>query len=189
MKVRPIHHIPMRPEYNSPFSAGYTIEGGKLLFFSGCGPIPIYHKHPHDPVEEASWLAGTFRDQCERTFANIGTILEAAGTDWSGMLKLNIYLTDMSQQNILNEISARTFGPHDPPARTLVAVPELAHPDMLIEVEGVAAVPAAKAKKAAAPKKAAKKASQKAPAKKAAGAKAAARKAVPKKTAGRSARR
>ena len=141
MKIVPVHHIPMRPEYNSPFSAGYLVEGGRLLFFSGCGPIPIYHKHPHDAVEEASWLAGTFRDQCERTFANMHTVLKAAGGDWASMLKLNIYLTDMSQQNILNEISARTFGAANPPARTLVAVPELAHPSMMIEIEGVAAVP------------------------------------------------
>ena len=61
-------------------------------------------------------------------------------------LKVGYYLTDMTQQNILNEISARTFGPGNPPARTLVAVPELAHPDMMIEVEGVAAVPVPAAK-------------------------------------------
>lgn len=144
MKITPLHHIPMRPEYKSPFSAGYVIEGGRLLFFSGCGPIPIYHKHPHDPVAESEWLAGSFRDQCEKTFENIHTILKSAGGDWSSMLKLNIYLTDMKQQNILNEISARTFGFDNPPARTLVAVPELAHPDMMLEIEGVAALPAAR---------------------------------------------
>jgi len=151
MKLIPVHHVPMRPEFNSPFSAGYLVEGGRLLFFSGCGPVPSYHKHPHDPVEEAQWFAGDFRDQCEKTFANMRLILQAAGADWPNMLKLNIYLTDMTQQNILNEISTRTFGPKNPPARTLVAVPELAHPNMLLEIEGVAAVPAPK--KAAARKK------------------------------------
>ena len=142
MKLIPVHHVPMRPEFNSPFSAGYLVEGGRLLFFSGCGPVPSYHKHPHDPVEEAQWFAGDFRDQCEKTFANMRLILQAAGADWPNMLKLNIYLTDMTQQNILNEISTRTFDPKNPPARTLVAVPELAHPSMLLEIEGVAAVPA-----------------------------------------------
>ena len=141
MKMTPVHHIPMRSEFNSPFAAGYLVEGGRLLFFSGCGPLPSYHKHPHDPAEEAQWFAGDFRDQCERTFANIRLILKAAGGDWPNMLKLNIYLTDMSKQNILNEISARTFGPLNPPARMLVAVPELAHPNMMLEIEGVAAVP------------------------------------------------
>ena len=139
MKVTPVHHLPMLPEYRSPFSAGYLIEGGRLLFFSGCCPVPPYHKHPHDPVEEAQWLAGDFREQCERTFANIKLVLDAAGSSWKQMLKLNIYVTDMSQQNILNEISARIFGPDSPPARTLIGVPELAPPRMMIEIEGVAA--------------------------------------------------
>jgi enamine deaminase RidA (YjgF/YER057c/UK114 family) len=48
----------------------------------------------------------------------------------------------MDGQNILNEISARHFDPHNPPARTLVGVPTLAHPNMLIEIDGVAAAPA-----------------------------------------------
>jgi len=85
-------------------------------------------------------LAGDFRDQCEKTFDHIHQILDAAGGSWGDMIKLNIYLTDMSQQNILNEISNRTFGAEAPPARTLVSVPELAHPRMMIEIEGVAAL-------------------------------------------------
>ena len=82
MPITPIHHIPLRPEYRSPFSAAFAVENARLLMFSGCGPIPIYHAHPHDPVAEAEWLAGGIREQTEKTFANIGTILEAAGADF-----------------------------------------------------------------------------------------------------------
>ena len=77
----------------------------------------------------------------EKTFANIGTILEAAGADFSQIVKLNIYLTDMSGQNAVNEISARHFDAANPPPRTLVCVTELAHPGMLIEIEGMVATP------------------------------------------------
>jgi enamine deaminase RidA (YjgF/YER057c/UK114 family) len=142
MKVEPVHHLPMRPEYKSPFSAAYAIEGGRLIFFSGCCTVPTYHKHPHDPDEERQWLAGDFRTQTERTFAHIKEILDAAGTDFRHVLKLTIFTTDMASQNILNEISARYFDPERPPARTLVGIPTLAHPGMLIEIEGVAAAPA-----------------------------------------------
>jgi hypothetical protein len=31
MKVEPIHRVPMRREYNSSFSAAYSIEGGWLV--------------------------------------------------------------------------------------------------------------------------------------------------------------
>jgi enamine deaminase RidA (YjgF/YER057c/UK114 family) len=141
MKVEPVHHLPMRPEYKSPFSAAYAIEGGRLIFFSGCCTVPTYHKHPHDPDEERQWLAGDFREQTERTFRHIKEILDAAGTDFGLVLKLTIFTTDMASQDILNEISARYFDPQRPPARTLVGVPTLAHPGMLIEIEGVAAAP------------------------------------------------
>ncbi|MGE0797380.1 MAG: RidA family protein [Lautropia sp.] len=143
MNVSAIHHVPMLPEYASPFSAAYSVQlpTGKLLFCSGCGPVPTYHKHPHDPVEEAQWLAGDFREQCERTFENIRLTLHAAGGEWRHVVKLNIHLTDMANQNILNEISARIFGADHPPARTLLGAPLLAHPKMLLEVEAIAAIP------------------------------------------------
>jgi len=144
MKVEPIHHVPMLPEYKSPFSAAYSIEGGRLIFFSGCCTVPTYHKHPHDPDEERQWLAGDFREQTERTFSHIKQIIDAAGAQMKDILKLTIFTTDMGSQNILNEISDRYFGHEQPPARSLVGVPALAHPGMLIEIEGVAAAPAKK---------------------------------------------
>ena len=141
MKITPIHHEPMRPEFKSPFTAAFAAEDARLLFLSGCCTIPIYHKHPHDPVEEAQWLEGDMREQTERTFAHMKQILDAAGGDFANVLFLTIYLTDMSLQDELNEISARIFGAENPPARTLVEVKALAHPDMLIEIDGIAALP------------------------------------------------
>ena len=141
MSITPIHHMPLKPEHKSPFSAAFSVENAKLLLFSGCGPIPIYHTHPHDPAAEAEWLAGDMHEQTEKTFANIGTILAAAEADFSHVVKLNIYLTDMTGQDILNEISARHFDPANPPPRTLVGVAELAHPKMLVEIEAMVAVP------------------------------------------------
>ncbi len=141
MKIEPIHHVPLLPEYKSPFSAAYSIEGGRLIFFSGCCTVPTYHTHPHDPEEERQWLKGDFREQTERTFQHIKQILDASGAKFTDVMKLNIFVTDMDGQNILNEISARYFDPNKPPARTLVGVPTLAHPGMLIEIDGVAAAP------------------------------------------------
>ena len=73
---------------------------------------------------------------------HIKEILGAAGARMTDVLKLTIFTTDMASQNILNEISARYFGNDNPPARSLIGVPTLAHPGMLIEIEGVAAAPA-----------------------------------------------
>ncbi len=141
MPITPVHHVPMKPEYKSPFSAGFLVDDCRLLFLSGCCTIPIYHKHPHDPAEEAEWLKGDFAEQTERTFAHMKQILDAAGGGFEHVVFLTIYLTDMAGQDVLNEISYRIFSRQNPPARTLLKVAELAHPNMLIEVDGVAAIP------------------------------------------------
>jgi len=141
MKIIPIHHEPMRPEFNSPFSAGCAVEDARLVFISGCCTVPSYHKHPHDPIEEKQWVACDFREQTERTFAHMRLILDAAGATFANVVFLTIYLTDVSDQDVLNEISARLFGPDNPPPRTVLQVVALAHPDMSIEIDGVAAVP------------------------------------------------
>ena len=141
MKISPIHHIPMEPSFKSPYSAAFAVEDARLIFFSGCCCIPIYHKHPHVPEEEAEWLKGGIREQTEKTFENIGRVLDAAGADFSNVVKITIYMTDISGQDVMNEISARCFGKENPPARTLLQVAALAHPGMLIEIDGYAAVP------------------------------------------------
>jgi len=123
-----------------PFIPACVVNGGKLVFLSGCGPVPLYHKHPHDPVEERSWLAGGFRAQLDKTFENIKMVLAAVGADLSRIVKLTIYLTDISHQNELNKAIYEYFGTENPPPRTLVSVPALSHEDMLIEVDATAAI-------------------------------------------------
>src|SRR3546814_290707 len=114
MKIQPIHHIPMKPEYRSPYSAGFAVEDARIVFLAGCCTIPIYHKHPHDPDEEAQWLAGDIRDQTERTFEHIKEILDRVGGDFSSILQVTIYCTNIDDQNVINEISAKYFGTENP---------------------------------------------------------------------------
>lgn len=140
MIIAPIHHEPMKPEYKSPFSAAMAVEDARLIFVSGCCTIPIYHKHPHDPVEERQWLQGDLREQTERTFEHMKLVLDAAKADFSNVLFLTIYMTDMAGQDIMNEISARHFDPANPPGRTLLQVMALAHPNMMIEIDAIAAI-------------------------------------------------
>lgn len=140
MSVKPIHYVPLKPEYNSPFSAGYEVKDAQLIFFSGCNTVPPYHKHPHVPEEEEQWLKGDIREQTERTFSHIQKVLKAGGADFKNVVMLRIYMTNVSGQNVLNEISRKHFDPEKPPARTLLEVKSLAHPGMLIEIDGVAAI-------------------------------------------------
>lgn len=141
MPVSPLHHLPMKPVYRSPFSAGYVAENVRLILLSGCGPVPTYHKHPHDPAEEAKWFEGGIEQQIRMTFENIRLSLEAGGAGMKDIVRLLIFMNDVAGgQDILNEITYEIFGRENPPARTLIEARN-AHPKMLIEIEATAAVP------------------------------------------------
>ena len=139
MKITPIHPQEPKPEYNMPFVPAFAVEGGKLVFVAGCGPIPPYHKHPHDPAEEARWFKGGIREQTEKTFEHIREVLVAAGGDLHNIVKMTIYLSNIADQNVVNEVSAELFGKANPPPRTVVQC-VLNHVDMKLEIDVIAAV-------------------------------------------------
>ena len=140
MMITPVHSRENKPEYRMPFVPAFVVEGAKLVFVAGCGPIPPYHKHPHVPEEEAEWMRGGIREQTRKTFEHIKEVLGAAGAVLGNVVKLTIYLRDVADQNVVNEISAEMFGTERPPPRTVVQVAALNHDDMLLEIDVIAAV-------------------------------------------------
>ena len=57
------------------------------------------------------------------------------------MVKLNIYVVDIFQVQVLREVRDRYVNTHNPPASTLVEVRRLAREEFLIEIEAVAHLP------------------------------------------------
>src|SRR6059058_2284502 len=86
MKITPVHSRENKPEYRMPFVPAFMVEGAKLVFVAGCGPIPPYHKHPHVPEEEAEWFKGGIREQTLKTFEHIKMVLAAAGADLTNIV-------------------------------------------------------------------------------------------------------
>ena len=97
MKITPVHSRENKPEYKMPFVPAFVVEGAKLVFVAGCGPIPPYHKHPHVPEEEAEWMRGGIREQTRKTFEHIKEVLGAAGADLTNVVKLTIFLRDVGR--------------------------------------------------------------------------------------------
>ena len=78
--------------------------------------------------------------QMVRIMENIGACLRAAGAGFSDVAKVTIFVKDMGHRARLSPIRQRYFEGGNP-ASTLVEVSELAHPDLLIEVEAIAVLP------------------------------------------------
>ena len=82
------------------------------------------------------------RLQTRAVIENIRDILQAAGADLDDLVQVTSYLVDMSDFAAYNEVYAEFFT-EDGPTRTTVAVRELPHPDLLIEIQAVAYKPEA----------------------------------------------
>jgi reactive intermediate/imine deaminase len=91
------------------------------------------------PISADGELVGVddFGSQVRQVFENLRSVLEAAGTGFDAVVKLTVYLTDMSLLREYARIKGDFFsGPQ--PASTAVGVTALARPGMLVEVEAIA---------------------------------------------------
>lgn len=105
-----------------------AIRVGNIVYMSGqIGLNPASMK-----LEEG------LENQIVRVFENLKAVAEAAGGGLSDIVKLNIYLTDLSNFAKVNEIMAKYFQqPY--PARAAVGVSQLPR-DAKVEADGVMSI-------------------------------------------------
>jgi enamine deaminase RidA (YjgF/YER057c/UK114 family) len=74
-------------------------------------------------------------------YKNVQQVLHAAGSSLDHVVTTTTYLVNASDYRALNEVRAQYFAA-DAPASAVVVVKELVRPDLLVEVEAVAEIPA-----------------------------------------------
>jgi enamine deaminase RidA (YjgF/YER057c/UK114 family) len=82
---------------------------------------------------------GDFKGQAREAFRALKALVEAAGGTMDSIVKINTYVTDIRYRADLVPVRQEFF-PRRSPASTLVQVGALAHPEWLIEIEGIAGV-------------------------------------------------
>lgn len=100
------------------------------------GTVYIAGQLPIDP-ETGEKCLGSIEEQTEQVLKNVAAILDAAGSGLDRVLKVTIYVSDISLWGGVNAVYAKFFGDHRP-ARVVVPTRELHH-GFLIEVEAIAA--------------------------------------------------
>ena len=117
-------NTPKAPAAIGPYSQG--IDTGSLVFT--CGQIaldPAGGPMPTDPAAQA-----------RQVMENLKAILEAAGSSLAKVVKVTIFLQDMGQFGVINEVYASYFSGSFP-ARSTVQVSRLPK-DALVEIEVIA---------------------------------------------------
>ena len=84
-------------------------------------------------------VEGGVEAQTERAVANVDALLSAAGLRFGDVVKVTVFLKNMSDFAAMNAIYARSFAPEGvvPPARSTVEVARLPK-DALVEIEVIA---------------------------------------------------
>jgi reactive intermediate/imine deaminase len=115
------------PSAIGPYSQAVTV--GNTTYLSG--QIPL---NPETMKVETT----DFAEQADQVFRNIKAVTEAAGGSVKDIVKLNIYLTDLNNFAMVNEVMVRYFeAPF--PARAAIGVAALPL-GVQVEVEGVMVV-------------------------------------------------
>lgn len=84
--------------------------------------------------------AGDMGAQAKQVFENLKAALAVSGATFEDVVKINTYVTDMTELPAIRSVRASYFGAHAP-ASTLVQVVRLARPEFLIEIEAIVALP------------------------------------------------
>ena len=128
-------------ETNTPFSSAIKVRSGNIVFLSGtvgAGP----HSHPHVPAE-FDHLDFSTEAQTERVMENLKAMVEAAGGQLTDIIQITRFVREVgSNQDAINVVMNRYWGPDHRPASTTVEIVRLAtDPRFILEVEAVAVVP------------------------------------------------
>jgi 2-iminobutanoate/2-iminopropanoate deaminase len=116
---------PHAPQAIGPYSQ--AIRAGDLLFVSG--QIPL------DPAT-GQIVDGGIGPQTERVLTSIGAILTAAGSSYDQVVRCTVFLADMSEFAVMNEVYGRFFT-SPAPARATVQVARLPR-DVRVEIDVIA---------------------------------------------------
>lgn len=113
---------------------------GDFLFVSGTSSRRPDNSFEGVQVDAMGVTALDIRQQTRAVIENMRDILQSAGADLSDLVETQAFLVNMNDFGGYNEVWAQYFD-YDGPTRTTVAVHQLPHPHLVIEIKGVAYKP------------------------------------------------
>lgn len=123
-----IERIRIDPDPYEPFRLAQGYRVGDLLFISGQAAI-----------DQSGRMVGIgdFEAQAKQAFENLDRVLRAGGSNLRNVVKVTIFLTDMTNFDKIVKLRGQWFtAPY--PADTIVEVCSLYSPDAMIEIEAIA---------------------------------------------------
>lgn len=114
---------------------------GGFVFVSGTSSRRPDNTFAGVAVDEFGTTDLDIREQTRAVIGNLRDLLRSVGADLADLVQVTSYLVNMNDFGGYNEVWAEFFDA-DGPTRTTVAVHQLPHPHLLIEMQAVALLPA-----------------------------------------------
>ncbi len=114
--------------------------GGDFLFVSGTSSRRADNTIAGAEVDSLGTTRLDIRVQTRAVIENIRDILQSAGAQMQDLVEISVFLVSMNDFAGYNEVYGEFFG-YDGPARTTIAVHQLPHPHLLIEIKALAYKP------------------------------------------------
>jgi 2-iminobutanoate/2-iminopropanoate deaminase len=122
------HRISIEPDRFAAVHISQGFRVGDLIFVSGQAAV-----NEHGEVVGI----GDFAAQARQAVRNLGRVLNAAGSSLDQVIKVTIFVTDISHFSEVIELRGEVFSePY--PADTICEVRALAYPELMFEIEAVA---------------------------------------------------
>ena len=113
---------------------------GDFLFVSGTSARRVDNTIAGAEVDELGTTRLDIREQTKSVIENVRDILSSVNAGLEDVVELTTYLVNMNDFAGYNQVYGEYFG-NDGPARTTVAVHQLPHPHLLIEIRAMAYKP------------------------------------------------
>ncbi|AJG18458.1 RidA family protein [Cupriavidus basilensis] len=113
---------------------------GDFLFVSGTSSRRADNSFAGASADAMGVTALDIHEQTRAVIGNIREILQSVGCDLSDLVEITTFLVNMNDFGGYNEVYGEYFD-YDGPTRTTVAVHQLPHPHLLIEIKAVAYQP------------------------------------------------
>ncbi|PRD43050.1 enamine deaminase RidA [Phyllobacterium phragmitis] len=106
-------------------------EGARTIYISGQVPLD---------VNGVLIGKGDFEAQAVKVFENLEIALKEVGAGFGDLVKIGLYVTDMANLATLRRVRDQFIRVQSPPTSTLVQVAAFFSPDILFEMDAIAAV-------------------------------------------------
>ena len=110
---------------------------GDLVFISGTSSRAPDNTIVGAEVDELGTTRLDIRAQTREVITNVGRILATVGCTLGDLAQVTTYLVNMNDFGGYNEVYGEFFDSSGP-TRTTVAVHQLPHPHLLLEIQGIA---------------------------------------------------